>query len=39
VALDGDVVFLSTFDSSWKVIAAGCTARPAQPYDCIVQGG
>ncbi|MEW1638929.1 hypothetical protein AB0469_33345 [Streptomyces sp. NPDC093801] len=39
VRLTGDTLFLSQFDRGWKVIAAGCTPRPEQPYDCRVKGG
>ncbi len=39
VVLDHDVVFLAVFGRDWKVTAAGCTRRPAQPYDCLVKGG
>jgi hypothetical protein len=34
-----DTVFLSEFPDGWKVIAAGCQARPDKPYDCAVSGG
>jgi hypothetical protein len=36
---EGDVLFLTEFPSGWRVLAAGCTARPGQPYDCRLQGG
>jgi hypothetical protein len=39
VLLDGDVVFLAVVDGTWKVTAAGCLPRPAEPYDCSVQEG
>ncbi|MFC9399308.1 hypothetical protein [Streptomyces sp. NPDC057027] len=39
VRLTGDTLFLSQFDAGWKVVAAGCTPRPDQPYDCQVKGG
>lgn len=39
VALGEDVVFLAVFGDDWKVVAAGCTPRPAAPYDCTVKGG
>jgi hypothetical protein len=32
-----DTLFLHRFPSGWKVIAAGCTPRVNQPYDCEVQ--
>lgn len=41
VDLDGQTVFLSRFDSGWKVVAAGCSKafdEPATPYTCQVQG-
>ncbi|MEV6734253.1 MULTISPECIES: hypothetical protein [unclassified Streptomyces] len=38
VRLRGDTLFLSQFGSGWKVVAAGCTARADQPYDCQVKG-
>jgi hypothetical protein len=31
-----EVLFLSRYDGRWLVIAAACTAVPAQPYDCSV---
>lgn len=37
--LSGDTVFLSRFPGGWRVVAAGCTARSEQPYDCTVKGG
>ena len=39
VKFDDDVVFLALFGGTWKVTAAGCTARADQPYDCTVSGG
>ncbi|MDN3025422.1 hypothetical protein [Streptomyces sp. S.PB5] len=39
VVLDSDTLFLSRFADGWKVVAAGCTPRPGQPYDCVLQGG
>ncbi|NXY95434.1 hypothetical protein HYE82_13760 [Streptomyces sp. BR123] len=38
VRLTGDTLFLSQFDAGWKVVAAGCTPRAEQPYDCLVKG-
>ncbi|KKZ70931.1 hypothetical protein VO63_26385 [Streptomyces showdoensis] len=38
VRMAGDTLFLSLFDSGWKVVAAGCTARPGRPYDCTLKG-
>lgn len=34
-----DTLFLSRFDSGWKIVAAGCTERPEQPYRCRIKGG
>ncbi|MEU6944772.1 hypothetical protein ABZ957_05920 [Streptomyces sp. NPDC046316] len=34
----GDTLFLSLFTGGWKVVAAGCTPRPDQPYDCLIKG-
>jgi hypothetical protein len=39
VHLSGDTVVLGAFPGGWRVVAAGCTARGDQPYDCTVQGG
>ncbi|MET7733382.1 hypothetical protein ABZT02_18710 [Streptomyces sp. NPDC005402] len=39
VVLDADTLFLSLFPDGWKVVAAGCTPRPGQPYQCTLQGG
>jgi hypothetical protein len=33
-----DTLFLSRYDSGWRVIAAGCKPRADRPYDCLVQG-
>lgn len=38
VRLDAGVLFLARFGTGWKVTAAGCTPRPDQPYDCVVEG-
>ncbi|MEU8842319.1 hypothetical protein AB0D97_24815 [Streptomyces roseus] len=38
VRLSGDTLFLSLFTAGWKVVAAGCTPRPDQPYDCLIKG-
>ena len=38
VVLNGDTVFLTTFDGSWLVRAAGCEPDPPRPYDCAVEG-
>ncbi|MEV5607533.1 hypothetical protein [Streptomyces sp. NPDC052225] len=34
-----DTLFLSSFPGGWKVVAAGCTPRPRQPYQCLIKGG
>jgi hypothetical protein len=34
-----DTVFLGEFPEGWKVVAAGCEAQAAEPYDCDVKGG
>jgi hypothetical protein len=39
VVLDADTLFLSLFPDGWKVVAAGCTPRPGEPYQCMLQGG
>lgn len=39
VVADGDTLFLSSFPDGWKVTAAGCTARPEKPYQCLIKGG
>ncbi|MFC8508702.1 hypothetical protein ACFU3J_16035 [Streptomyces sp. NPDC057411] len=38
VRLSGDTLFLSLFTGGWKVVAAGCTPRPDEPYECLVKG-
>lgn len=38
VRMAGDTLFLSLFTAGWKVVAAGCTPRSDQPYDCTVRG-
>ncbi|MBT2543454.1 hypothetical protein J7E99_22815 [Streptomyces sp. ISL-44] len=38
VRTDGDTLFLSLFTAGWKVVAAGCTPRPNQPYNCLIKG-
>ncbi|MGW6950210.1 hypothetical protein ACWGHD_25245 [Streptomyces xanthophaeus] len=38
VRMAGDTLFLSLFTGGWKVVAAGCTQRPDQPYDCLIKG-
>ena len=39
VEAEGDTVFVSDFDDAWMIVAAGCTSRGEQPYDCEIQGG
>jgi hypothetical protein len=39
VRWQGETLFLSRFPTGWKVTAAGCSPKPAQPYDCSVSGG
>lgn len=39
VEYQGETTFLALFDDGWKVMAAGCTARPPHPYDCTISGG
>ncbi|CAM5280469.1 hypothetical protein SALBM135S_08638 [Streptomyces alboniger] len=39
VVAAGDTLFLSSFPHGWKVVAAGCTARPEKPYQCLIKGG
>jgi hypothetical protein len=39
VRLSTDTVFLAVFPGGWRVVAAGCTARPDRPYDCAVEKG
>jgi hypothetical protein len=34
-----DTLFLAEFQGGWKVVAAGCRARPDRPYDCRLEGG
>ncbi|GGW56259.1 hypothetical protein [Streptomyces xantholiticus] len=34
-----DTLFLSLFPAGWKVMAAGCTPQPEQPYQCEIKGG
>ncbi|MFE9442300.1 hypothetical protein ACFYO2_25605 [Streptomyces sp. NPDC006602] len=34
-----DTLFLSRFAAGWKVVAAGCSPRPEQPYQCRIKGG
>ncbi|WP_240660321.1 hypothetical protein [Streptomyces sp. WAC 01529] len=39
VVTDKDTLFLSAFPGGWKITAAGCTARPEKPYQCLIKGG
>jgi len=39
VRFSADTLFLARFKSGWKVMAAGCSPKPGQPYDCQLQGG
>ncbi|MGW0551933.1 hypothetical protein [Streptomyces altiplanensis] len=39
VVLDADTLFLPAFRDGWKVVAAGCLARPGFPYPCDLKGG
>ncbi|MGW7270913.1 hypothetical protein ACWGH5_10370 [Streptomyces sp. NPDC054864] len=39
VVTSRDTLFLSSFPGGWKVTAAGCTERPAMPYQCLIKGG
>ncbi|GIM90685.1 hypothetical protein [Paractinoplanes toevensis] len=39
VRLDDDTMFLGAFAGGWRVVAAGCTGRGEQPYDCVVEAG
>jgi len=34
-----ETTFLARFQSGWKVMAAGCTPVPGEPYDCAISGG
>jgi hypothetical protein len=38
VRLGSRALFLAKFRAGWKVTAAGCSPRPDQPYDCVVEG-
>ena len=39
VRLGGDTAFVAKFPGGWKVVAAGCSPQPQQPYDCEVEAG
>jgi hypothetical protein len=36
VVLPDDTIFLSQFGREWRVIAAGCSPRAREPYDCAI---
>ena len=38
VRTDADVLFLTEFDTGWKVSAAGCRSQGDRPYQCEVSG-
>lgn len=38
VLFESDTVFLTLSEGTWKVMAAGCTARGERPYSCLVEG-
>lgn len=38
VRFDHDTVFVAEFDDGWRLVAAGCTPREPQPYDCTISG-
>jgi hypothetical protein len=33
-----DTLFLTDTAGTWQIVAAGCRAQRAQPYDCAIQG-
>lgn len=33
-----DVLFVTRFGDDWKVMAAACTPKAGDPYDCQIQG-
>ena len=33
-----DVVFVTRFENGWKVLAAACTEKAGDPYDCQIAG-
>ncbi|MGN6577027.1 MAG: hypothetical protein ACTHKG_15230 [Nocardioides sp.] len=39
VRYDGETTFLARYRGGWKVVAAGCSYRPHEPYDCTISGG
>jgi hypothetical protein len=34
-----DVLFVTRFENGWKVLAAACTEKAGDPYDCEIAGG
>ncbi|MFP5348010.1 MAG: hypothetical protein ACLGIA_13410 [Actinomycetes bacterium] len=38
VRLEEDTVFLARYAPGWRVVAAGCTARKDEPYQCSLKG-
>ncbi len=34
-----ETVFLTRMPEGWRVLAAGCTPRAGDPYNCVVKGG
>jgi hypothetical protein len=38
VRFENETLFLSEFDRSWRVLAAGCTPADTR-FDCTIQGG
>lgn len=39
VSSGSETAFLSKFQDGWKVVAAGCTPKPPDPYDCLLTKG
>jgi len=37
VQIDGKAVFLTQWDDTWRIIAAGCSPRSGRPFDCDVE--
>ena len=33
-----DVLFVTRFETGWMVLAASCTEKPGNPYDCQIAG-
>ena len=38
VRWNDETVFLPRMPDGWRVLAAGCTPRADDPYDCVVKG-